>query len=175
MCILTNKIKTGNVDTMETLARCSENTLWEINVAELSRIVNPMRDDEWGCGVIDEMDVACCEDISMGRLPAGMTAEDPSSHEYNVARIAWLVKNGWDEEDNYEPMVLSCSSAFRRDIHFADGNHRFAAAIISGKETVKVVLVGNRSKLPVPYAVFEIPDNLISDETERYTARNFLP
>ena len=125
-----------------------QTTLWEVNVAELSRFVNPMRDDEWGCGVIDEMDVEFCEDPRMGRLPAGMTAEDSTSHEYNVARIAYLVQNGWDEDETYEPMLLSCNSAFRREPHFRDGNHRFAAAIVSGKKTVKVTVEGNLKDLP---------------------------
>lgn len=127
---------------------CEQTTLWEVNVAELSRYVNPMRDDEWGCGIIDEMDVEFCEDPRMGRLPAGMTAEDSTSHEYNVARIAYLVQNGWDENDTYEPMVLSCNAAFRREPHFMDGNHRFAAAIVAGKKTVRVTVQGSRKDLP---------------------------
>lgn len=122
-------------------------TLWEINVAELSRYVNPMRDDEWGCGVIDEMDVEFCEDPSLGRLPAGMTAEDSTSPEYNVARIAWLIQKGWDENDTYEPMVLACNYGLRSEPHFMDGNHRFAAAIVAGKKTVKVVFMGNKKDL----------------------------
>lgn len=120
-----------------------QTTLWEVNVAELSRYVNPMRDDEWGCGVIDEMDIEFCEDPRMGRLPAGMTTEDTTSQEYNVARIAWLAQNGWDEDDTYEPMVLSLNSAFRKEPYFADGNHRFAAAIIAGKKTIKVTVQGS--------------------------------
>lgn len=125
----------------------AQTTLWEVNVAELSRYVNPMRDDEWGCGVIDEMDVEFCEDISIGRLPAGMTAEDASSHEYNVARIAYLVQNGWDEDGDDEPMVLACNYGLRSEPHFMDGNHRFAAAIVAGKKTVKVTFLGSKKDL----------------------------
>lgn len=117
--------------------------LVEIDVVELSRYFNPMRDDEWGCGVIDEMDVELCEDPSIGRLPAGLTNEDTSSQEYNIARIAWFVHNGWDDEDTYEPMTLALNYGLRSEPHFMDGNHRFAAAIVSGRKTVKVVLLGS--------------------------------
>lgn len=125
----------------------AQTTLWEVNVSELSRYVNPMRDDEWGCGVIDEMDVEFCEDISIGRLPAGLTAEDASSQEYNIARIAYLVQNGWDEDGNDEPMVLACNYGLRSEPHFMDGNHRFAAAIVAGKKTVKVTFLGSKKDL----------------------------
>lgn len=124
-----------------------ETRLFEVNVCELSRYVNPMRDDEWGCGVIDEMDVQLCEDVSIGRLPAGLTTEDSSSYEYNVARIAWLLQHGWDDSDTYEPMVLACNYGLRSEPHFMDGNHRFAAAIIAGKKTVKVEFLGSKKDL----------------------------
>jgi len=132
---------------METIPSQTETALFEVNVSELARYINPMRDDEWGCGVIDEIDVQLCEDASIGRLPAGMTAEDSTSVEYNVARIAWLVQHGWDEDDTYEPMVLACNYGLRSEPHFMDGNHRFAAAIIAGKKTVKVEFLGSKKHL----------------------------
>lgn len=128
---------------MESTASTPRTTLWEVNVSELTRYINPMRDDEWGCGVMDEMDVELCEDPSIGRLPAGMTTEDSSSLEYNVARVAWLSQHGWDESDTYEPMVLACNYGLRSEPHFMDGNHRFAAAIVAGKKTVKVEFLGS--------------------------------
>jgi hypothetical protein len=142
---LTSSDKVRKLISMDTMTE--QTTLWEVNVAELSRYVNPMRDDEWGCGVIDEMDVEFCEDPSMGRLPAGMTAEDSCSHEYNVARIAWLIQKGWDEDADDEPMTLACNYGLRSEPHFMDGNHRFAAAIASGKKTVKVVMLGSKKDL----------------------------
>jgi hypothetical protein len=123
--------------------------MWEVDVAELARYINPMRDDEWGCGVFDEMDVELCEDSSIGRLPAGMTTEDTSSTEYNIARVAWFVQNGWDDEDTYEPMTLACNYGLRFEPHFMDGNHRFAAAIVAGKRTVKVTLLGSIKDLRI--------------------------
>lgn len=135
-------------------------TRWIISVADLDRLANPMRDDAWGCGVIEEWDVLACEDISIGRLPAGLTAEDSASIEYNIARIAWLMEKGWDD-DLTEPIRLAttvyegCTTTW-----LPDGNHRASAAILMGEKTITVKPhgnVGNLRKVITPLAEKAIP------------------
>jgi hypothetical protein len=118
--------------------------LWTIRVADLEKLYNPMRNDPWACGEIDEFDVFSCmgSGSSAGRLPAGLTAEDSSSIEYNIARIAWLAKNGWD--DNDEPITVEMYPKSRHEWYpIVDGNHRLAAAIVLKLETIRITPDGD--------------------------------
>lgn len=112
-------------------------------MSDLKRLANPMLEDVWNCGVIDETDVFMCEDVYLGRLPAGLTTEDSSSLEYNIARIAWLAERGWPE-DEQEPIRLAVElHDFAHRVVFVDGNHRVSAAIVMGDETISVEPSGN--------------------------------
>jgi uncharacterized protein YbaR (Trm112 family) len=118
--------------------------LWTVRVADLEKLYNPMRNDPWACGEIDEFDVLSCmgNDSSAGRLPAGLTTEDTISLEYNIARIAWLANNGWDDKD--EPITVEMySDSSNRWYPVVDGNHRLAAAIVLNMETIRITPDGD--------------------------------
>lgn len=128
----------------ETVDSAYKVELWTIRVADLEKLYNPMRNDPWACGEIDEFDVLSCmgDDSSAGRLPAGLTTEDSLSVEYNVARIAWLANNGWD--DNDEPITVEMYPESSDEWYpIVDGNHRFAAAIVLDMETIRITPDGD--------------------------------
>lgn len=113
------------------------------NVAELiAAIGNPAEEDIWGCGPITETDVLSCPDPSIGRLPAGMTAEDTQSREYNIARIAWLIENHDHHAPDHEPIEIAALDLLG-SWPILDGNHRLAAAHIAGIKTIPVELHGD--------------------------------
>jgi hypothetical protein len=64
-------------------------------------------------------------------------------HDWHVRRIAWLVKNGWSD-----PVEVTISANTRRGLDVLDGNHRLAAAIYMGHETIKVIVCGEIADAP---------------------------
>jgi hypothetical protein len=119
--------------------------LWTVKVSDLKKLSNPMDDNVWGCGFIDVDEVLSCDDVSNATLPAGMRkdeegitwADDIFSREYNIARIAWLARNGWD--DTKDPISLDVYPDSMTDWPaIVDGNHRFSAAIVNGMETIRI-------------------------------------
>lgn len=116
-------------------------TIATVSVKALAEYVDPMRLNTWQCGVIDVEDVECCEDPTIGAYPAGSTAEDASSWEYNVARIAWLAARGWKTpEADSEPITLLVTASGA--LSLVDGNHRLAAAIVRGDKEITVLIEG---------------------------------
>lgn len=120
----------------------SSPTIAIVSVKALAEYVDPMRLNTWQCGLIDVEDVECCEDPTIGAYPAGCTAEDASSWEYNVARIAWLAARGWKGiEADAEPIIVNVAATGR--LSLVDGNHRLAAAIVRGDKEITVLLEGS--------------------------------
>lgn len=126
-----------------------------IPLGNLLAYCDPMQDDAWDCGVITADDVEFCEDITVGRFPAGVTAEDSTSWEYNVARIAWLSRKGWkDASSDVEPVIVHddlnpqrfTGSTSTVLVRIQDGNHRAAAAKVRGDACIQVVLTGSIKK-----------------------------
>lgn len=119
-----------------------ERILWTVPVANIIALSNPMEDDVWGCGIIEEEDVLACEDNRMGRYSSGRTPDDPASIEYNIARISWLMENyDWNNVEDEEPIQIE----LMEDCHWhviVDGNHRVAAALILGLEHITVEISG---------------------------------
>lgn len=113
-----------------------------MSVKALAEYVDPLRLNTWQCGVIDVVDVECCEDPSIGAYPAGATAADASSWEYNVARIAWLAARGWKNlAADAEPITLDVTAT--GVLSLVDGNHRSAAAIVRGDKEITVLIEGS--------------------------------
>lgn len=123
--------------------------LWTVKVSDLEELSNPMEDNVWGCGPIDAEEVFACADVNNGALPAGMRddegiswADDISSREFNIARIAWLARNGWD--DTRDPISLDVyPDSLEEWPAIVDGNHRFSAALIAEMETIRVTVAGD--------------------------------
>lgn len=128
---------------MDLMNETIEAEYWVVPVERLMQMTNPMDDDVWGCGVIEAWEVLSCPDPRVGCLPSGLTAEDSQSKEYNVARIAWLMGNyDWESEDA-EPI---CVEAWPDDYEWyalMDGNHRFSAALLSGRKTIRIMPYGD--------------------------------
>lgn len=123
--------------------------IWIVPTSKIAELYNPMENDVWGCGEItpEDIDLACIEYLSVGRLPAGLTTEDSKTLEYNAARIAWIAENyDWDADDS-EPITIEISGYGLIPPPIMDGNHRVAAAIYSGVEFLKVEVCGDLEQL----------------------------
>lgn len=123
--------------------------LWTVKVSDVEKLSNPMDDNVWGCGPIDGEEVLSYNDLSNGALPAGMRddegiswADDICSREFNIARIAWLARNGWD--DTKDPISLDVyPDSLEEWPAIVDGNHRFSAALINDMDTIRVTVSGD--------------------------------
>lgn len=123
--------------------------LWTVKVSDVEKLSNPMDDNVWGCGPIDGEEVLSYNDLSNGALPAGMRdsegiswADDISSRDFNIARIAWLARNGWD--DTKDPISLDVyPDSLEEWPAIVDGNHRFSAALITEMDTIRVTVSGD--------------------------------
>lgn len=117
--------------------------LWTVPVESLRQLTDPMKDDIWGYGTISPADVLACADNSLGKVPFSFVSETADeSREYHIARISWLAENGWKETDHPVSVDLYPDAIY--DWHpIVDGNHRFAASLIAGRETVLVSVSGD--------------------------------
>lgn len=123
--------------------------LWTVKVSDLEKLSNPMEDNVWGCGPIEAEEVLAYNDLSNGALPAGMRddegvswADDIYSREFNIARIAWLARNGWD--DTKDPISIDVyPDSLAEWPAIVDGNHRFSAALITEMDTIRVTVSGD--------------------------------
>ncbi len=121
----------------------SELIRWLVPLENIVAIANPMEDDVWGCGEITITDVLACHDNRLGRDSSGQTPNDSGSKEYNVARIAWLMENyDWNNADEAEPIQIELmEDEYWHPI--IDGNHRVAAAMCLGVESITVEISGD--------------------------------
>lgn len=87
---------------------------------------------------LTDADIACA--LAEDRLIAPDDGRDPNapmSAEEHAARVAWLVRHG-----DYDRFSVTL-----RDGKLADGNHRFAAALFAGVETLTCVLMGDAAEM----------------------------
>lgn len=117
--------------------------LWTVSVESLRQLTDPMKDDIWGYGTISPADVLACADNSLGKVPFSFVSETADeSREYHIARISWLAENGWDETSH--PVSVDLYPEAMYDWHpIVDGNHRFAASLFSGRESLQVSVSGD--------------------------------
>lgn len=114
--------------------------VWVVPVPALKALWNPMRDNVWGCGIIAPDDVLSCPDVELGEIPAQDSGG--GSKQFNVARIAWLMKHGWDEKK--DPITLEVWPETLSDWPvLLDGNHRFSALILMNAPYVELVVNGD--------------------------------
>lgn len=134
--------------------------VWTVNVQDMATMVDPLIDDVWGKGVISRGEVLDCPDIMLGKTPSNEMLSHKRTREYHIARIAYLIKHGWTDVMNEEIMVYSPLDYFqnlarlgddyspkgireRQRIRITDGNHRFVAAVFSGRETLNIEPYGD--------------------------------
>lgn len=124
-------------------------SILEIPLAALLELCDPTLDDPWGCGRISKDDVLDCIEFGepISKMP-DYNQELFDSYDYNVARIAHFVKDGWRaSEYDYEPITVDIGLQGYMPNHIiVDGNHRVAAAKIRGDETIAVEIVGDWAK-----------------------------
>jgi hypothetical protein len=116
--------------------------IWIVPVASLLDLADPMSDDIWGVGVITPEEVAACRDNSIGKIPYSLVAYGHDSREYHIARIAWLADNGWDDSEYPVSVDLYADASYTWH-PIIDGNHRFAASILLGRDTIQVSVNGD--------------------------------
>lgn len=117
-------------------------SIWLVSVASLLSIADPMNDDIWGCGVITPEAVTRCPDNSIGRIPYSQVAYGHDSYEYHIARISWLAEHGWDDSEYPVSVDLYADASYTWH-PVIDGNHRLAASILLGRETISVSVSGD--------------------------------
>jgi hypothetical protein len=116
--------------------------IWTVPVASLQDLADPMSDDIWGVGVITPEEVILCSDNSVGKTPYSQVAYGHDSRDYHIARISWLADNGWDDFE--EPISVDLYADASYTWHpIIDGNHRFAASILLGRDTIEVLVNGD--------------------------------
>lgn len=71
------------------------------------------------------------------RFAAGIPYPDTGAHE---VRIAWFVANGWKD-----PILIDVGIPGFSNFYVDDGNHRLAAALIRGDETITANIQGAMS------------------------------
>lgn len=114
--------------------------IWAIPCEDIADISNPLTDDPWGSGLTQEIIDACLADVSRHvATPVPAFCTDPWVHG---GRIAWLHDNGWDDEICIDVGVPSMSVPPPSWV-VIDGNHRLAAALLRGDETIKVAISGS--------------------------------
>jgi hypothetical protein len=117
-----------------------EKILFEVRIADLADKVNPFDCKEWGCDPIDPDDVL--QALKEGRFQteswqvvnSRFRARSFNDIAFHIERIAYLMVNPDDKP-------LSCE--IEEDIGLSnlrvyDGNHRLAAAILRGDQTVAI-------------------------------------
>lgn len=117
-------------------------SIWIVPIASLLSLTDPMNDDIWGVGVITPEAVTACRDNSIGRIPYSQVAYGHDSYDYHIARISWLAENGWDDADYPVSVDLYADASYTWH-PIIDGNHRFAASILLGRDTISVSVSGH--------------------------------
>jgi hypothetical protein len=121
---------------------CDSELIWTVPVASLQALADPMNDDIWGCGIITPEEVMLCGNSSIGKVPYSLVAYGHDSREYHIARIAWLADNGWDDSEYPVSVDLYADASYTWH-PIIDGNHRFAASILLGRDTIQVSVNGD--------------------------------
>lgn len=135
--------------------------LWRVKVSSLVTVANPLLSDVWGCGIITEKEIRACKEAGLGRKPSGMMPSKSLTREYHIARVAYLMGATWPAVEYHEMMVYSPADYYavlgtladddyspravrmRQQVRITDGNHRFCAAVLSGRETVNIEPMGD--------------------------------
>lgn len=122
----------------------------EIPLDRLLEYCDPTLDDPWDCGLIPIQDVLDHADGDMEEHAILRTWPYDERHtlEYNVLRIAELVKHGIGEtrEDIYPISIDVGLWGYLPSYLISDGNHRVAAAKILGLKTLTVAIEGDIQK-----------------------------
>jgi len=151
-----------SADLLENSVELDGSSLISIPLAALLEYCDPTLDDPWGCGRIDPEDVLLQVDYTRQRAKTiDYDDEVYRSYEYNIDRIAYFVKNGWESAgSDREPVTVDIGLAGYTPLHLlVDGNHRVAAAKIRGDETITVEVIGDVTKAEAVFLRGVHPDD----------------
>lgn len=130
--------------------------LWSVSVPLLAKVTNPLADDVWGCGIIEPDEILACTDMTLGKQPSWRVLPADRNRAYHIARVAYLmgVEPDPDERDEmrvytpvdyHEALSAIAENDFspwairgRQQVRVLDGNHRFVAAVLAGRESVNI-------------------------------------
>lgn len=118
-----------------------------IRMDSLLEYWDPIADNVWGCGLITDEEIRNYSG-PLRYAPAKQNSAEFFDREFNIARIAYLLNNGWDAaEGDTEPVTLDVGlRGYTPAELIVDGNHRVAAAKLRGDETITVAIIGDVNK-----------------------------
>ena len=103
---------------------------------------DPFKYPIWGDWVLNEEEVYRCVEKGMFEKTPQQRPKtnyeawlgDFLDHAFHAKRVAWLVVDGWNDPIHIDVGVPSLG--YEPDYVVDDGNHRLAAAILRGDETI---------------------------------------
>jgi hypothetical protein len=129
--------------------------VFRLPLSALLEYCDPMLDDPWGCGRIEEDDVLRAAALLTDcRGQTGEYDQEGSkSYTANVERIAHFYRYGWEVAgSDLNPITVDIGLAGYTPAYLiVDGNHRVAAAKLRRDEWLDVELIG---ELPKAAAIF---------------------
>lgn len=113
----------------------------------LDFVGDPFEDVPWDCEQFSRQDVL---DLPIERACDAPYDEDVQDmvvgqESYHIARIAYLLHNGWDEtgKDIRTPVLEIGFGGYRSGHPLLDGNHRYAAALLRGDQFFTAYIDGD--------------------------------
>lgn len=111
-----------------------------VSVAALAAVCHPFQAEPWLGGRVSEALVRRC--WRERRFQARPVMMDASPYRH-AGRIAYLAENGWADPIEIDVGVPELGCVVEWPIQ--DGNHRLAAALVRGDETIPCVISGSLS------------------------------
>jgi hypothetical protein len=120
-----------------------EGLIMELSIEKIRERACPVASSPWRCDerVTVEMVEECLRDDRLVATPPG---SGPTVDAWEHAgRIAWLVRNGWNDPIEIDVGAPQFDSRPRDVWPIQDGNHRLFAAIMRGDEVIYAVVGGD--------------------------------
>lgn len=106
-----------------------------VSLKKLIKIVNPLADPPWK-EIIEPISFQEIEQAQEANIISEYNPFKPESREQHIAKIAFFVKNGWNDD----PITI----VFNQDLYpIYDGNHRLCAAIYRNDDFICANVEGN--------------------------------
>ena len=122
----------------------TDSTVIEISVPTLAELCNPLKDMVWSAGRVTRADVKLAlrqNDLRSESVDPSYAPRESLSKQDHVARIAYLVKYGWNDPIQIDVGVPALGVYV--DWMIIDGNHRMAAAIYRNDSTISSEISGS--------------------------------
>lgn len=134
---------------------------YKVPIKSLKAVINPLDGKMWKVAAIDPQEVldAANQGIFSEQSWAIMKNElPPEMHRpFHIARIAQLLCTKVDSNDPYK-LILA---VYKDEFWFYDGNHRVAAAIVRGDDsiTLQIVTSGEQDLAVLLPGLIPVTDN----------------